>query len=306
MDTNEMKNNLPLKAGEGEIVLYQPNESMRLEVRIEDETVWLTTMQMAELFAREDSNIRRHIINIFGDGELLKENNVHFLHVNGVKKPVPFYSLDVIISVGYRVHSPQGIAFRQWATNILKQYLLRGYAMRQQMTQLEERIDRRLIRQHNEIQQIRQVQYQQQQQLDFFIRTSAPPAEMLFFNGEFFTARVAIETLIKAAARRAIIIDHYVDAKTFDMFDVRRSDVKGIIYTQGVGPGMRRLQEEHNRQQGIQPVEIFKWRVEPHDRFIIIDDTLYHCGHSLNATGEKMSAIMRMGASPETVLNEMI
>ena len=106
-----------------EVVLYQPDESVKLEVRIEEETVWLTTQQMSVLFNREDSNIRRHIINIFKDGELSQENNVHFLHVNGVKKPIPFYNLDVIISVGYRVHSYQGISFRQWATSVLRQYL---------------------------------------------------------------------------------------------------------------------------------------------------------------------------------------
>ena len=146
---------------------------------------------------------------------------------------------------------------------------------------------------------------QQQQQLDFFIRTSTPPAEMVFFNGQFFTARVAIENLIKTAQNRAIIIDHYVDAKTFDMFDVRKPGVQGIIYTQGVGAGISRLRDEHNRQTGVQPVEVFKWRTEPHDRFLIIDDRLYHCGHSLNATGGKLSAIMLMGTSPDVILAEM-
>jgi len=100
---------------QGEIILYQPDETVRLEVRLEDETVWLTTNQMAALFDREESNIRRHVINVFKEGELERDNNVHFLHVNGVKKPVPFYTLDVIISVGYRVKSQRGTKFRQWA-----------------------------------------------------------------------------------------------------------------------------------------------------------------------------------------------
>lgn len=128
---------------------------------------------------------------------------------------------------------------------------------------------------------------------------------MVFFNGQFFTARVAIENLIKTAEQRVIIIDHYVDAKTFDMFDVRKPGVQGIIYTQGVGAGMTRLRDEHNRQTGVQPVEVFKWRTEPHDRFLIIDNHLYHCGHSLNATGGKLSAIMLMGTSPDAILAEM-
>ena len=111
---------------QGEIILYQPDETVRLEVRLEDDTVWLTTNQMAALFDREESNIRRHVINVFKEGELERDNNVHFLHVNGVKKPVPFYTLDVIISVGYRVKSQRGTKFRQWANKVIKDYLLHG------------------------------------------------------------------------------------------------------------------------------------------------------------------------------------
>ena len=128
-------------AQRGEIILYQPDETVRLEVRLEDDTVWLTTNQMSALFEREESNIRRHVLNIFKEGELERENNVRFLHVNGVKKPVPFYTLDVIISVGYRVKSQRGTQFRQWANKVLKEYLLRGYAINQRLLQMEQRID---------------------------------------------------------------------------------------------------------------------------------------------------------------------
>ena len=282
----------------GEIALYNPTDSIKLEVELEDETVWLTTAQMSQLFNREDSNIRRHILNIFKDGELQQENNVHFLHVNGVKKPVPFYNLDVIISVGYRVHSPQGVAFRQWATRIIKHYLLQGYNVNRQLIALQERMDERMTH-------IEDVQTKQQQQLDFFIRTSTPPAEMVFFNGEFFTARVALENLIKTARTRAIIIDGYIDAKTFDILGTRVSGVLGQIYTIGVGAGITRLRDEHNRQLGVEPIQVFKWRNESHDRWLIIDDQLWHCGHSLNALGGKMSAITLMGKSPDDVLAEV-
>ena len=113
-----------------QIIIYQTEDGQtQVDVRMENETVWLTTSQMAILFEREESNIRRHVINVFKEGELEKENNVHFLHVNGVKKPVPFYNLDVIISVGYRVKSQRGVKFRQWANRILKQYLVKGYAV---------------------------------------------------------------------------------------------------------------------------------------------------------------------------------
>ena len=130
-------------AQSGEIILYQPDEVTNLEVQVENETVWLSTSQMALLFDKEDSNIRRHIINIFNELELVKENNVHFLHVDGVKQLVPFYSLDVIISVGYRVKSHRGTQFRIWANQILKEHLLRGYSVNRQLVALQERTDQR-------------------------------------------------------------------------------------------------------------------------------------------------------------------
>ena len=119
---------------ENKIVIYQTDDGQtQIDVRLENETVWLNTNQMSVLFGREESNIRRHIINVFKEGELVKENNVHFLHVNGVKKPVPFYTLDVIISVGYRVKSQRGVRFRQWANKILKDYLVKGYAVNERI-----------------------------------------------------------------------------------------------------------------------------------------------------------------------------
>lgn len=297
---------------DSQIILYQPNETISLEVKLEQETVWLTQAQMVELFGSSKANVSEHIANIYQQKELTPEatvRNFRTVRKEGnrmVTRNMDYYNLDMIISVGFRVNSQQGIRFRQWANNVLKEYLLRGYAVHQQLVQMEQRIDTELLKQHDEMVQIMKRQDQQQQQLDFFIRTNTPPAELVFFNGEFFTARVAIENLIKMATRRAIIIDHYVDATTFDLFDVRQLGVDGIIYTQGVGAGMTRLRDEHNRQVGVQPVEVYKWRVEPHDRFLIIDDRLYHCGHSLNATGKKLSAIMLMGISPEVILSEMV
>ena len=128
---------------QNQIILYHPNDTISLEVRLENDTVWLTANQMSVLFDREESNIRRHIINIFNEDELERDINVHFLHVNGVKKPVPYYTLDVVISVGFRVKSKQGILFRQWANKVLKEYLLRGYTVNQRINLLEEKIDRK-------------------------------------------------------------------------------------------------------------------------------------------------------------------
>ena len=287
---------------ETHIVLYHPDDTLSLEVKLDQDTVWLTQAQMTLLFRTTRNNITMHINNIFKEGELEEKavckDSLHTA-ADGKKYHTKFYNLDVIISVGYRVKSVTGTQFRIWANNVIKEYLLQGYSINQHLVSLQQQIDSRMsVIEHR--------QDQQQQQLDFFIKTSTPPAEMVFFNGQFFSARVAIENLIKTAKHRVVVIDHYVDAKTFDMFDVRQSGVIGVVYTHGVGSGMKRLRDEHNRQIGVQPVEVFKWKTEPHDRFLIIDDKLYHCGHSLNATGGKLSAIMLMGASPETILAEMV
>ena len=290
---------------ESQIVLYQPDDTLSLEVKLEEDTVWLTQVQMVKLFGSSKGNVSEHVANIYAQGELSKEATVRKIRTvrkegdRMVYRNIDYYNLDMIISVGFRVNSRQGILFRQWANNVLKEHLLRGFSINHHLVSLQQQMDHRMNA-------IEFRQDEQQKQLDFFIKTSTPPAEMVFFNGEFFTARVAIENLIKTATSRAIIIDHYVDAKTFDMFDVRQPGVEGVIYTQGVGAGMVRLKEEHDRQKNVQPVEVYKWRVEPHDRFLIIDDRLYHCGHSLNATGGKLSAIMLMGTSPETILSEMV
>ena len=284
-----------------EIVLYQPDESTSLEVRLEDDTVWLTQAQMSELFQTTRNNITLHVRNIFKEGELsefsvCKESLL--TASDGKRYNTKFYNLDVIISVGYRVKSQVGVRFRQWANSVLKQHLLHGYSINRQLVTLQQHVDERFLRIEDKLQQ-------HEQQLDFFIRTNTPPAEMVFFNGDFFTARVALEQLIRTAKRRAVIIDPYVDAKTFDILDARAAGVAAEIYTSGVGAGMTRLRDEHNRQSGVQPVEIYKWRNESHDRWLIIDDSLYHCGHSLNAMGNKMSAITLMGIAPDVILSQV-
>ena len=316
----ENKNNdiQVVSSTDSQIVLYQPDETISLEVRLdkERETVWLNRHQIALLFDRDVKTIGKHINNALREElapDIRSSDSAHTSVVakiattaaDGKTYQVEYYNLDVILSVGYRVKSSRGIQFRRWATNVLRDYLLKGYSVNLQLLAMQRQIDTRFDEQSQRMLRIEDTQAKQQQQLDFFIRTSTPPVEMVFFNGQFFTARVAIENLIKTAEQRVIIIDHYVDAKTFDMFDVRKPEVQGIIYTQGVGAGMTRLRDEHNRQTGVQPVEVFKWRTEPHDRFLIIDNRLYHCGHSLNATGGKLSAIMLMGTSPDVILAEM-
>ncbi len=285
-----------------QIVLYQPDESIRLEVKLDGETVWLTQQQMVELFRTTRNNITMHIRNIFKEGEL-EENAVckESLRTaaDGKNYRTKFYNLDVIISVGYRVKSQRGTQFRQWATRILKDHLLKGYSVNQHLIALQEHMDQRMTH-------IEDTQAKQQQQLDFFIRTATPPAEMVFFEGDFYTARVALENLVRTATRRVVIIDAYISALTLDILSTRRPGVSATVYTAGVGQGMRRLMDEHDRLFPDAPIDIRTWRKASHDRWLVVDDTLYHCGHSLNANGgHKISAITRMGTPPDTILAEV-
>ena len=182
-----------IESNKGEIVMYQPDETIRLEVRVEDETVWLTQAQISYLFQRERSVITRHITNVFKEGELEKESNVHFLHIANSDKPVQYYSLDVIISVGYRVKSLNGTKFRKWANGVLKQYLLKGYAINQRMFDIEQKV----VEQGLEITEIKK-------KVDFFVRSSLPPVEGIFYDGQIFDAYVQIVNLIKQAQRKKL------------------------------------------------------------------------------------------------------
>ena len=295
-------NNMQPVTDDSQIVLYQPDDSIRLEVKLDQDTVWLTQAQMTELFRTTRNNITMHIRNIFKEKEL-DEKSVckETLHTaaDGKRYRTKIYNLDVIISVGYRVKSPIGTRFRQWANAVIKQYLLQGYSVNRHLIALQENMDKRMTH-------IEDVQAKQQQQLDFFIRTSTPPAEMVFFEGDFYTARVALENLIRTANHRVIIIDGYVSSLTLSVLDVRKPEVSATVYTVGIGQGMQRLMDEHDRLFPDNHIDIRKWSNESHDRWLIIDDSLYHCGHSLNANGgHKISAITLMGTSPEVILSKV-
>ena len=298
------KNNIQSVVDDSQIVLYQPNESVKLEVKVDagHETVWLTQQQIADLFGVKQPAVSKHLSNIFKDGELVKES-VHsileYTAADGKKYKTQFYNLDAIISVGYRVNSVNATAFRKWATNVLRNFLLQGYSVNRHLITLQENMDKRMTR-------IEDTQAKQQQQLDFFIRTSTPPAEMVFFEGDFYTARVALENLVRTANRRVIIIDAYVSSLTLSILDVRKPEVSATIYTQGVGHGMHDLMDKHDELFPNAHIDILKWKNESHDRWLIIDDSLYHCGHSLDANGgHKISAITLMGTSPEVILSEI-
>lgn len=314
-----------------EIVLYKPNDTIQLEVRVQDDTVWLNRNQMAVLFDRDVKTIGKHINNALRE-ELapvvanfattqtptVTKNAIVQKSVQGVanfatpcENPVvakiattatdgktylvEYYSLDVILSVGYRVKSSRGIEFRRWANSVLRKYILRGHAINQRILAVEERVDNRLITQERRLEAV-------EEKIDFFIRTNMPPAEQIFFDGEFFEARVLLEQIIKTATKRVIIIDGYIDAATFDMLDVRAKGVTADIYSDSE---YKNLRDAHNASKSKQPINTHKWSKSSHDRWLIIDDSLYHCGHSLKDMGKKLSAIMRMDLNPEVVLNEV-
>ena len=245
-------NNIQATTDDSQIVLYQPNEDIRLEVKLEQDTVWLNRQQMAQLFGRDIKTIGKHINNALLEELAPDPTGANFATTENSKNPtiakfaivqkeggrlvtrqVDFYSLDVVLSVGYRVKSNRGIQFRRWANVVLRDYLLQGYSVNRHLIALQENMDKRLTL-------IEDTQAKQQKQLDFFIQTSTPPAEMVFFEGDFYTARVALETLVRSANHRVIIIDGYVSSLTLSVLDVRKQEVSATVYTVGVGQGMQR------------------------------------------------------------------
>lgn len=274
-----------------EIILYQPDSTLSLDVRVENETVWLTQAQIVELFASSKANVSEHIKNIFASNELNKEATVRkfrTVRIEGgrsVNRNIEYFNLDVIISIGYRVNTKRGIQFRQWANRILKEYLLRGYSINQRLSHLEDKIDRRFSEYDRHLLQL-------DDKIDFFVKASLPPVEGIFFNGQIFDAYKFVCDLVKSARKRIILIDNYVDESVLTLFDKRGDSVKAVIYTDADRSRQIRLDlQRHNRQYA--PIEI-KYVVDIHDRFLIIDDTLYHIGASIKDLGKKLFAFSKM------------
>lgn len=291
---------VPTSPTNGEIVLYQPDDDIRIEVRLENETVWLTQQQMSELFQKDRTVITRHINNIFKEGELDEKSNVQNLHFPFSDKPIKVYNLDVIISVGYRVKSQRGTQFRRWALRVIKEYLLNGYAINQQLIAMQRQIDARFERQDNRMLAIEKELAEHRDKIDFFVRTNMPPVEQVFFNGQFFEARSLLERMVKTAQKRVIIIDPYIDAVTFEILDVRQNGVSADIYSNNEHTALRNT---HNAAANVEPINTHLWSTPSHDRWLIIDDNLFLCGHSLKDMGKKLTAIMLMETKPEVILN---
>ena len=274
-----------MESSKGEIVMYQPDETIRLEVRVEDETVWLTQQQMAELFLTTRNNITLHINNIFKEGELF-ESSVRkeslLTAADGKKYRTKVYNLDVIISVGYRVKSKRGTQFRQWANGILKEYLLRGYVVNQRILTLEHQVA------------------DLTDKVDFFVRSSLPPVEGIFYDGQIFDAYVQIASLIKQAKHSIVLVDNYIDETTLTMLSKRDANVSAIIYTRQLSQQQHLDVQRHNQQ--YPPIAV-NFCHRNHDRFLIIDDVVYLFGASLKDAGKKLFAYIKM---QETSASELL
>ena len=284
------------------VVVYQSEDgTLQLDVQLSDDTVWLSQQQMATLFNVKENNITYHIKGVYKMHELEPEattQKIRVVRLEGnrrVTRIIDFYNLDMIISVGYRVNSANATQFRRWATRILKEYMLRGYAVNQQLIHLEEQVDRRFRAIESEL-------HEHKEKIDFFVRTNQAPVEQVFFGGEFFAARVLLEKLVKTAKNRVIIIDAYVDAATFEILDVRAKNVAATIYC---GKDLSSLRDAHNATIGVEPIDTYVWTNPSHDRWLILDEQLYHCGHSLKDMGKKLSAISLMGIPAQTIIDQI-
>jgi len=273
---------------QGEIVLYQLDKEVKLEVRLENETVWLSIDEMSQLFGRDISVIGKHIRNIFKEGELVKDSvwaKFAYTASDGKVYQVDYYNLDVIISVGYRVKSYRGTQFRQWANNVLKNHLLKGYSVNQRLRNLEERVDAKLLQHEKQLDYLTG-------KVDFFVRTSLPPVEGIFYDGQIFDAYKFAADLIRTAKKSILLIDNYVDDSVLLMLSKRNEGVTATIYTHTISHQLKLDIQKHNSQYSQIDVKTYK---QSHDRFLILDDTdVYHIGASLKDLGKKMFAFSKL------------
>ena len=273
---------------EGEIILYQSDDSTQLEVRIENETVWLSLNQMSDLFGRDKSVISRHIRNVFAEGELESSSVVAknaTTAIDGKIYQVEFYNLDVIISVGYRVKSKRGTQFRIWANSILKEYLMKGYVLNSRIDRIEKKI------------------FEHDQKFDLLIKTSLPPNEGIFYDGQIFDAWKFAADLVKSAHKSIVLIDNYIDESVLHLMAKRNKSVTCTIYTSKISKEMKLDIEKFNAQ--YEPVEVMIFS-KSHDRFLIIDnETVYHIGASLKDLAKKWFAFSKIELNATEMINKL-
>ena len=282
-----------------EIVLYQPEGSVSLEVRLENETVWLTQQQISELFGTGRQAITKHLKNIFASNEL-DENSVcsilELTAADGKNYKTKVYNLDAILSVGYRVNSKNATLFRRWANSVLKDYMLKGYSLNHRFERLEDKIDTRFQRYDSEIQRL-------SNQVDFFVRHSLPPIEGIFFAGQIFDAYKFVCDLVKSARKSIVLFDNYIDESVLTLFGKRGKSVSVVIYTDKITPQLELDIKRFNSQYS--PIKV-KLYTKAHDRFLIIDGEIYHIGASLKDLGKKLFAFSKISAiPPELIYNNL-
>lgn len=296
---SESQDTLSRQKPENEIIIYQPDSTLKLEVRLEDETVWLTQQQIADLFGTKRPAITKHLTNIYKSGELEENNTCSILEHMGndgkQRYTTKYYNLDAILSVGYRVNSRNATLFRQWANKILKEYLLRGYSINQRLLNMENRIDRRLSEHDHQIKEL-------YGKVDFFIKTSLPPREGILFDGQIFDAHVFVCDLIRRSRKRIVLIDNYIDETVLTLLNKRNRGVLATIYTKKVDNNLSLDIKRHNDQYA--PINVHTSN-KIHDRFLIIDDTLFHIGASIKDLGKKLFAFSQMKASPTAILGNL-
>ena len=273
---------------EGEIILYQSDDSTQLEVRIENETVWLSLNQMSDLFGRDKSVISRHIRNVFAEGELESSSVVAknaTTAIDGKIYQVEFYNLDVIISVGYRVKSKRGTQFRIWANSILKEYLMKGYVLNSRIDRIEKKI------------------FEHDQKFDLLIKTSLPPNEGIFYDGQIFDAWKFAADLVKSAHKSIVLIDNYIDDSVLHLLAKRNKGVEVKIFTSKMSADLKKDIEKFNAQYEPVEVKIFS---KSHDRFLIIDnETVYHIGASLKDLAKKWFAFSKIELDATEMINKI-
>ncbi len=263
---------------EGEIILYQPNNDIRLEVHLKEDTVWLNRQQIALLFDRDVKTIGKHINNALKEELIDLATVAKFAIVQNegdrwVSRPMEFYNLDMILSIGYRVKSDRGVKFRQWANRVLKEYLLKGYSVNHRLEKLEQRVT------------------QTEEKIDFFVRTSLPPQQGIFFDGQVFDAYRFASDLVRKARKSIVLIDNYVDDTVLSLLDKRQDGVYATIYTQHASEKLQLDINRHNAQYPSISVQQFN---KAHDRFLLINDEIYHIGASLKDLGKKWFAFAQM------------
>lgn len=292
---NSTKQNTSLQ---GELVIYQADD-VKIEVVLNEDMVWLSQSQIVQLFQSSKANISEHIKSIYHQNELDKDStirNFRTVRIEGnreVLRNITYYNLDVIISVGFRVNTKIGIHFRQWANNILKNNLLKGYSINQRIDYIENKFDTKL---YNHDVQLKEIS----EQINYFVQKSMPPVQGVFYGGEIFEAYKFMTGLIKIANESIIVIDNYIDESVLTMLDKRKDGVMASIYTDKISNQLKLDLERHNKQYSAIEIQTVK---NIHDRFVIIDnEDVFHIGASLKDLGKKLFAFSKLNLPVDVLL----